>query len=45
MPCIDFELQDVQTIYIMRNHLYIRQGIHIVTNPTANRLAYMLHVI
>ena len=45
MPCVDFELQDVQTIYIMGNHFHLWQGIHIVTNPTTDALAYMLYVI
>ena len=29
----------------MRNHLHLWQGIHIVTNPATDGLAYMLHVI
>ena len=29
----------------MGNHLYLWQGIHIVTNPATDGLAYMLHVI
>ncbi len=28
----------------MGNHLHIWQGIHIVTNPATDCLAYMLHV-
>ena len=29
----------------MRNHLYLWQRIHIVTNPATDSLAYKLHVI
>ena len=44
MPRIDFELQDEQTIHIMRYHFHLWQGIHIVTNPATDRLANMLYV-
>ena len=45
MPCVDFELQDAQAIHIMRNHLHLWQGIHVITNLTTDSFANMLHVI
>ena len=45
MPCIDFELQDVQTIHIMRNHLHLWQRIHIVANLSTDSFAHMLYII
>ncbi len=35
----------MQAIYIMRNHLHLWQGIHVITNLTTDSFANMLHII
>ena len=45
MPCIDFELQDTQAIYIMRNHFHLWQRIHIISNFTTDSFTYILYII
>ena len=41
----DFQLQNMSTFSIMRNHFNFRQGIHVITNLTTDRLANMLNII
>ena len=45
MPGVDFDLQDVQAIYIMRNHFYFWQRIHVIANFTTDTFANMLYII